>query len=87
MELMITNATRVHAIIGLELAVSAEAITPDTRLADLGADSLDRINLMMACEEEFGIAIDDPEAEACKTVADVVALVVRKIAAKSMTAA
>lgn len=73
-------ATRVQEIITTELGLEREEVTPTARLVeDLGADSLDRINAMMALEEEFQVLIDDPEAEACKTVADVVALVGRKL--------
>jgi acyl carrier protein len=62
-------------------------MTPATAFVDLEADSLDRIELMMAAEDAFGIAIDDPEAEAVKTVADLVALINRKLAAQERTRA
>lgn len=77
---------RVQNILVDELGVERDAVTPEARLEeDLGADSLDRINMMMACEEEFGIAIDDPEAEQCRTVADVTALIIIKVAARQAT--
>jgi acyl carrier protein len=46
---------------------------------DLGADSLDTIELVMAVEDEFGIEISDDEAEACRTVQDSADLVARKL--------
>jgi acyl carrier protein len=58
----------------------AEIQTTQTLADDLGLDSLDLIELVMELEEEFGITIADAEAEACRTVADVTALVDRTIA-------
>jgi acyl carrier protein len=69
------------------LDVQPGDVTPQTAFVDLEADSLDRIELMMAAEEAFDVAIDDPEAEAVKTVADMVALVNRKLAAQERTRA
>ncbi len=46
-------------------------------LSDLGADSLDQVEIVMALEDEFGIEISDDDGEAIKTVADVVNLVTR----------
>lgn len=46
-------------------------------LDKMGMDSLDKIELVMALEEEFEVEISDEQAEKCKTVADVVALVDR----------
>jgi acyl carrier protein len=80
---MSATDTRVRQIVIEQLGVTAETVTAQADLIeDLGADSLDRIELMMACEEEFGIAIDDPEAEQCRTVADVTALIIIKVAAR-----
>lgn len=59
-----------------QVGMSADAVKPDDRLvADLGFDSLDSIELVMACEEEFDVMIPDPVAEKCVTVADCAALV------------
>jgi len=56
-------------------------IEPEDELeGKLGMDSLDKIELVMALEEEFEIMIPDEDAEKCKTVADVVALVERMTA-------
>lgn len=63
---------RLTKIVAEQLGVAPEAVTPDAKFADdLGADSLDKIELVMAVEEEFDIEIDDPVAEPWKTVGDV----------------
>ncbi len=78
---MSTTAERVKEIIVDHLGVDAKEITPTTNLVeDLAADSLDRIEMMMALEQEFGIAISDPEAERVTTVREVEALVDVKLA-------
>jgi len=63
---------------------SAEEVQLDARLEeDLGGDSLDSVELVMAFEEEFGIAIEDHEGELLKTVGDCVELIERKRAEKA----
>jgi acyl carrier protein len=62
-------ADRVKEIIVNELGVEAEKVTPDASFVeDLGADSLDTVELVMAFEEEFGIDIPDEDAEQMQTV-------------------
>lgn len=57
-----------------------EQIVPEAELVrDLGADSLDLVNLVFGVEEMFGIQIADGEAEQLKTVADVRACVIKKV--------
>jgi acyl carrier protein len=74
---------QVQKLIVDELGVPVEDVKPETTLDDgLGADSLDRIELRIAVEEEFAIYITDPEADAVLTVADLVAIVDRKVTAK-----
>lgn len=64
---------KVAEIIAKELNVKQENITMETRLVeDLGADSLDAVEIMFALEEEFGIEIDDDSAQNIKTVGDLV---------------
>lgn len=64
---------KVINIIVRELNVSKEEIHMDTDLqADLGADSLDAVELMMALEEEFDLQIPDEEAQKFRTVKDIV---------------
>ena len=62
---------RVKEIIVKELEVGAQQLTPEAKfIEDLGADSLDIVELVMALEEEFGIDIPDEDAEKLKTVGD-----------------
>jgi acyl carrier protein len=64
---------RVKSIIVEQLGVDAEEVKPEASFVeDLGADSLDTVELIMAFEEEFGIEIPDDEAEKIKTVRDAV---------------
>ena len=64
---------KVQAIIANELGIDKEKITLDSRLAeDLGADSLDAVELIMALEDEFGIEVDDEAATKIKKVSDIV---------------
>ena len=59
-----------------QLNCEASTITPETSFKDdLGADSLDIVELIMAFEEEFGIEIPDEAAEKIKTVQDVVSYI------------
>ena len=60
---------RVKKIIGEQLGVEEDEITPEASFVeDLGADSLDTVELVMALEEEFGIEIPDEDAEKILTV-------------------
>ncbi len=63
---------RVKEIIVEQLGVNAEQVTPEASfIDDLGADSLDTVELIMAFEEEFGAEIPDEDAEKLKSVGDV----------------
>ncbi len=65
--------TRVREIIAEQLGVAASEVTPEASfIEDLGADSLDIVELVMALEEEYGIEISDEDAEKVRTVKDVV---------------
>lgn len=62
---------RVRAIIVKQLGVKEEDIAPEKSfIDDLGADSLDIVELVMAMEDEFGFEIPDEEAENIRTVGD-----------------
>ncbi|MBV9407372.1 MAG: acyl carrier protein [Candidatus Eremiobacteraeota bacterium] len=64
---------RVKKIIVEQLGVEEAEVTPEASITDdLGADSLDQVELVMAFETEFGIDIPDEEAEKIKTVGDAV---------------
>ncbi len=68
-----TIEQRVNAIIVEQLGVKPEQITPEAKfIEDLGADSLDTVELVMALEEEFGKEIPDEEAEKLQSVGDVI---------------
>jgi acyl carrier protein len=65
--------SRVREIIINELGVEAEKVTNDASFVeDLGADSLDTVELVMAFEEEFGLDIPDEDAEQMRTVGDAI---------------
>jgi acyl carrier protein len=67
---------KVKDIIINELGVDAEKVTPEASFVeDLGADSLDTVELVMAFEEEFGMEIPDEEAEKLRTVGDAISYI------------
>ncbi len=64
---------KVKSIITEQLGVDESEVKPEAHfIDDLGADSLDTVELVMALEEEFGIEISDEDAEKIQTVGDVV---------------
>tara|TARA_B100000959_G_scaffold252076_1_gene281928 strand:+ start:217 stop:459 length:243 start_codon:yes stop_codon:yes gene_type:complete len=68
-----SNADRVKKIITDQLNVTDEQITAEASfIDDLGADSLDQVELVMALEEEFGNEIPEDEAEKLQTVGSVI---------------
>ena len=68
---MASIAERVTDLIVEQLGVSQEQVTTEASFVDdLGADSLDTVELVMAFEEEFGIDIPDEDAEKMTTVSD-----------------
>lgn len=65
------NEDKVREIIAKELEVDVKQLTPEAKfIEDLGADSLDIVELVMALEEEFGLEIPDEDADKLKTVGD-----------------
>ena len=70
---MSDTADRVKKIVVEHLGVEAEKVNEDASLIDdLGADSLDIVELVMAFEEEFGVEIPDDAAEKISTVSDAI---------------
>lgn len=66
-------ADKVKEIIVEQLSVEGDQVTPEASFTeDLGADSLDIVELVMALEEEFGLEIPDEDAEKIATVQDAV---------------
>ena len=73
---------KVKNIIVNELGVDAEKVTLDAKLSeDLGADSLDAVELIMAIEDEFGIEINDEAAQQITKVEDIVKYVEKLVKA------
>lgn len=69
-------ATRVKAIIVDKLGVDENEVTPEASFTnDLGADSLDTVELIMEFEKEFNISIPDDQAEKISTVGDAISYV------------
>jgi acyl carrier protein len=72
---------KVKKIVADQLSVEADTITPQSNFAnDLGADSLDTVELVMALEEEFDIEIPDEAAEKITTVQEAVDYINNKVA-------
>lgn len=70
---------RVKRVIAYQLGADASTMRPDTRFVeDLGADSLDQIEIVMALEDEFAIQIDDDEAEKVTTVQQAIDFMARQ---------
>jgi acyl carrier protein len=68
-----TIEEKVKDIIVEQLGVNPEQVTPQAKfIEDLGADSLDTVELVMAFEEEFNVEVPDEEAEKLQTVGDVI---------------
>ncbi len=72
---------KIKAIIAEQLGVKPEEVTPQASfIDDLGADSLDTVELIMALEEEFNIEIPDEDAEKMTTVGDAISYIDSKTA-------
>ncbi|MBQ0126126.1 MAG: acyl carrier protein [Clostridiales bacterium] len=64
---------KVKAILAKQLRIDADKITPDSNItADLGADSLDILQLLMTIEDEYGVVVPDEKLAEFSTVSDVV---------------
>jgi len=70
---------KIRSIIAEQLGVSLEEVVPQASfIEDLGADSLDIVELIMALEEEYDMEIPDEDAEKIQTVDDVISYVLSK---------
>ncbi|MDF1812973.1 MAG: acyl carrier protein [Verrucomicrobiales bacterium] len=70
---------KVKSIIVDQLGVTEEQVTPEAKfIEDLGADSLDTVELVMAFEDEFGISVPDDEAEKLTSVGEVLTYIESK---------
>lgn len=69
---------KLKEIIVDQLGVDVDSITADTALEDLGADSLDLVELVMTLEDEFNIQIEDDAMDSLKTVGDVLDYIASK---------
>ena len=64
---------KIKSIVSEQLNISPDKITPESSIIDdLGADSLDVVELVMALEENFGVEIPDEEAEKISPIGDIV---------------
>jgi len=71
-------ADRAKMIIAKHLEIPAEKVTESVSFSDLGADSLDGLELVLAFEDEFGCEIPDEVAETIRTLADAVSHLEKK---------
>ncbi len=77
---MATVFERVKAKVASQLGIDEGGITPESSfIEDLGADSLDVVELVMGLEDEFGITIPDDQSEKIVTVGDAVAFIERHV--------
>lgn len=67
---------KVRSIIAEQLGIKAEAVSKESDVInDLGADSIDIVQLLMAMENEFGVTVSEDDADNLKTVGDIVSLI------------
>lgn len=75
---------KIKKIVVENLGVSEDQVTDDAQFAqDLGADSLDQVELVMSLEEEFGAEIRDEDADSLNTVGDAINYIEKRIADKA----
>jgi acyl carrier protein len=71
--IMAVDTDKIRQIVADQLGVDVDEVTPEASFVDdLGADSLDTVELVMALEEEFGLEIPDEDAEKISTVDDAI---------------
>ena len=75
---------KIKKIVVENLGVSEDQVTDDAQFAqDLGADSLDQVELVMSLEEQFGAEIRDEDADSLNTVGDAINYIEKRIADKA----
>jgi acyl carrier protein len=79
--------SQVRDILAFHLGIDGAQLADDTRFENLGADSLDVVEIVMSCEERFGVAIPNREATALATVGDAVRCVEAQIEARKAAVA
>lgn len=71
---------KITEILAEQLDADRDAMTLETKIADdLGADSLDLVDLLMSVEDEFGIEIPDEDVEGIQTIGDIVDYINEKV--------
>lgn len=73
--------SQVRDILAFHLGIDGSQLADDTRFQDLGADSLDVVEIVMSCEERFDVEIPNREATSLVTVGDAVRCVTTQVAA------
>jgi len=73
----------VKEVLVAQLAIKPDMVKPDSKVTELGADSLDTIELVAALEEKFGISIPEDDVRQIATVTDIVNLVEQKLRSKA----
>lgn len=80
---MLDIAGKIKTVIAEQLGVKPEEVTDQAKFVDdLGADSLDTVELVMALEEEYGVEIPDEDAEKLTTVGEAIKYIEEKMASK-----
>ena len=75
---------KIKSIVTENLGVSEDQVTDDAQFSqDLGADSLDQVELVMSLEEEFGAEIRDEDADSLNTVGDAIAYIEKRLVDKA----
>ena len=70
---------KVRDLLVEKLGISADSIKPESEIIkDLGADSLDLVEMLLSLEENFGVTVTDEQTEAIKTVKDIVDIIDNK---------